>query len=560
MKNIIELMNKSMEDKLNESLTLKNNVPYMMRNDGEVFEVIYSISGPIDHPYVVDRVRRGESDFIIDSLYDREKCFKWFFDHTNSRALRKYIQNYYLALIEVNFEDIINKNPILQQLTKDFNLTSNIDPIPTIDLDLEGAKLALTIIEDSTNQEFLKFRFQSEFNGLNMFCRISSKDFNWYDNLCNFLFNHSRQISTITITTDSLAGMENRIKSYKGQDFIMMSINDFLTLNGRPLVEGFNKIQEIFNENLRKRYNFCEFDKGKLLADLGEFSNSRIIKDIPLILNESIINVKSDTPYMLRLNGEAIQIDYPDTQIVDHPYILEYETNKVSKDDILESLKPYKLRCWEWFFNSTKSYGLKEAIQNYFKCIIANSNELNLDVKAIDDITERFNLNPSSSNKDPFMNGSLQYCLDQLPIINFDTNQEFLRFRAQTEGYGKNMLMFRISSKGVDWYDAICKFLIDNYVQIGHIIISYDQQAGRGAETLKYRGQSLSFVTVEEFLNLKGTPIIESFYTLTKALKNNNVYTTLKLNEGLLLHDSCKYCNPHSIQRLIERINSLGDE
>lgn len=42
-----------------------------------------------------------------------------------------------------------------------------------------------------------------------MFCRISSKDFNWYDNLCTFIFDHPRQISTITITTDSLAGMEN---------------------------------------------------------------------------------------------------------------------------------------------------------------------------------------------------------------------------------------------------------------------------------------------------------------------------------------------------------------
>lgn len=246
-----------------------------------------------------------------------------------------------------------------------------------------------------------------------------------------------------------------------------MPINDFLTLSGRPLVEEFNSLQRLFNTELESRYQFCGFRKGKLLADLGEFSNSRVVKDLPLILNEcllkeSAIGIKSDTPYMLRLNGEAVQIKYPDTQIVDHPYILEYETNKVSKDDILESLKPYKLRCWEWFFNNTKSDNLKEAIQNYFKCIVTNSSGLNLSVKVVDDITERFDLDLSSPNKDPFMNGSLQYCLDQLPIINFDTNQEFLRFRAQTEGYGKNMLMFRISSKGVDWYDAICKFLMDN--------------------------------------------------------------------------------------------------
>lgn len=150
MKTVYDIMNEAMEQQLNESANIKSNTPYMLRNDGAVFEVRYSTSGPVDHPYVVDRVRRAVNDFIPDSIQDREKCFKWFFDHTGSRALKKYIQNYYLALIESDFEGI-QGSPILQQLRQDFNLDSKIDPIPTIDLDLKGAELALAIIEESTN-------------------------------------------------------------------------------------------------------------------------------------------------------------------------------------------------------------------------------------------------------------------------------------------------------------------------------------------------------------------------------------------------------------------------
>lgn len=287
MKSPIQMINESIDKALLErALPPKSGTPYMMRNDGEVFEVSYSERGPVDHPYIVDRARRQERDFIPDSLTEMRKCFKWFFDHTGSRALKKYIQNYYLALIESNFNGVATNQPLRQTTESEFDLT-HTQSIPTIEMSLEGAQLALPIIEESANQEFLRFRFQAESQGLNMYCRVSSVDFNWYDNLCIFLFGCYRQLSTITITTDALAGMENKIKRYKGQPFIQMPINEFLTLSGHPMVEQLNQCQNILREDLGQHFKFCGLRKGNLLADLGEFSNSRVVKDLIPLLHSS---------------------------------------------------------------------------------------------------------------------------------------------------------------------------------------------------------------------------------------------------------------------------------
>lgn len=292
MKSVVQLVNESLEAQLEanrsssrlvEGMVVESSTPYMMRNDGEVFRVQYSERGPVGHPYIADRARRQEEDFVPDSLSSQRKCFKWFFDHSGSESLKKYIQNYYKALLEIHFGSLATNEELREILIQDFSLQS-VRPVPTIDWNLEGAQLALAIIEESANQEFLRFRFQTERTGLNMYCRVSSRDFNWYDLLCNFLFGCYKQISDITITTDALAGMENRVKSYKGQPFIQMPINEFLALGGKPVVESLQTIQRIFKEDFETRYKFLELREGKLLSDLGEFSNSRVVRDIIPIL------------------------------------------------------------------------------------------------------------------------------------------------------------------------------------------------------------------------------------------------------------------------------------
>ena len=576
--NILESINSAVEKQLNESVQLGADIPYMMRHNGEVLEISFSKDGLRDHPYVVDRVRRTSAQFLSDTLHDKLPCLKWFYKNTQSDALKEDIQAFYQCLIKSNFEDL-QGTELEDQISKEFDLPTQHEA-SGLTYSLEDARTELDIIEQSTNQEFLRFRLQRSSQGFEMFCRISSKDFNWYDNLCKFIFDHYNQLSTITVSNDVFTGVENQPKTYKGQPIVYLPVREFVSFGGRPILEKLNVIQGIFDGEFETSCKHYALREGKLPSDSRRFTNPRLVlRDLQFMqtycqkqlkeslhlfsdhkLVEGILNVKPDTPYMLRLNGDAIQVKYPETSIADHPYILDLLTDDVDIKTIQKSASLMKVRCFEWFYNNTSSQKLREAIQNYFKCILNNSEELNLSPTQKEEIIKRFNIESAMENRDPFMNGSLDYCLKQLPIINFDANQEFLRFRAQKDFGSKCMLMFRISSKGVDWYNAICKFIMDNYVQIGHIIISYDQQAGRGANTLTYRNQSLSFMEVEDFLTLKGTPVLEQLHKVMGDLTGVNLNESLQIREGMLLHDSCAYCNPNSINRLVEKLTQLTEE
>lgn len=576
--NILESINSAVEKQLNESVQLGADIPYMMRHNGEVLEISFSRDRLRDHPYVVDRVRRNSAQFLSDTLHDKLPCLKWFYKNTQSDALREDIQAFYQCLIKSNFEGL-QGTELEDQISKEFDLPAQHEA-SGLTYSLEDAKTELDIIEQSTNQEFLRFRLQRSSQGCEMFCRISSKDFNWYDNLCKFIFDHYNQLSTITVSNDVFTGVENQPKTHKGQPIVYLPVKDFVSFSGRPILEKLNVLQGIFDSAFEASCKHYALREGKLPSDSRRFTNPRLVlRDLQFMqtycqkqlkeslhlffdnkLTEGVLNVKPDTPYMLRLNGDAIQVKYPDTSIADHPYILDLLTDEVDIKAVQKSASPMKLRCFEWFYNNTSSQKLRDAIQNYFKCILNNSEELDLSSTQKDEIIKRFNLESAIENRDPFMSGSLDYCLKQLPIINFDTNQEFLRFRAQKDSGNKCMLMFRISSKGVDWYDAICKFIMDNYVQIGHIIISYDQQAGRGANTLTYKNQSLSFVEVEDFLTLKGTPVLEQLHKVMGDLTGVDLNESLQIREGVLLHDSCAYCNPNSINRLVEKLTQLTED
>ena len=279
MKSIFESMNEAMEQQLSESVRLAVDTPYMMRHNGEILEISFSKDGLRDHPYVVDRVRRNSIQFLSDTLHDKLPCLQWFYKNTQSDALKEDIQAFYQCLIKSNFENIRGTD-LEDQILKDFNLPAKHEATGLI-YSLEDAKTELEIIEQSTNQEFLRFRLQKSSQGYDIFCRISSKDFNWYDNLCKFILDYYNQLNTITVSNDIFTGVENQPKTYKGQPIVYLPVKEFVSFSGRPILEKLNIIQRIFDDKFESNCKHYALREGRLPSDSRRFTNPRLVlKDL----------------------------------------------------------------------------------------------------------------------------------------------------------------------------------------------------------------------------------------------------------------------------------------
>ena len=279
MKSVFESMNKAIEQQLKESVGLAVDTPYMMRHDGQVLEISFSKDGLRDHPYVVDRVRRNSRQFLSDTLHDKLPCLEWFYKNTQSDALKEDIQAFYQCLIKSNFENIQGTD-LEKQISEEFDLPAKHEATGLI-YSLKDAEMELELIEQSTNQEFLRFRLQKSFQGYDIFCRISSRDFNWYDNICKFIFDHYNQLNTITVSNDVFTGVENQPKTYKGQPIVYLPIKEFISFSGRPILEKLNIIQRIFDDSFEANCKHYALREGKLTSDSRRFTNPRLVlKDL----------------------------------------------------------------------------------------------------------------------------------------------------------------------------------------------------------------------------------------------------------------------------------------
>lgn len=100
--------------------------------------------------------------------------------------------------------------------------------------------------------------------------------------------------------------------------------------------------------------------------------------------------------------------------------------------------------------------------------------------------------------------------------VNFLVNQEFLRFRLSSPiAYigNYNDIYFRVSSFDFDWFPYIWNVIYENRNMIDTVTIMYDKQSGKveGSSDKYYvlGGRLIKKLPTDEFLTLKGTPIVE---------------------------------------------------
>lgn len=200
---------------------------YMIRNDGKAIKVTV-------HPY-------ANPDDVEETLYAGE----WLYNNT----LNNSIKDDFLSLVHFwidkdfngSFDDCFDyvSNRKYKIISLDF-LIRNKDKILSSSIS-KGSSL-LDIINDGLNQEFLRARYggylDSTSGSREMVFRVSSKNFNWFDIIFNFVYNNRSNISQVTISKDpESTGIDNYFYKVGRVEINRLDIDDFIMLPGNPIVE-----------------------------------------------------------------------------------------------------------------------------------------------------------------------------------------------------------------------------------------------------------------------------------------------------------------------------------
>lgn len=207
-----------------ESPSLDITTPYMLRNDGELLTC-----GDI-HPYI--KSYRKESLEETLKYLDLHKSFlDWFYDNSLNKETKTLIQNF------------------------------------------DRTKETIERLWYLTNQEFCRVRtsnYRYKIGGDNgeIYFRISSENFNWFDLIWNTCIKYSPSIDYITIMKDPQTfGKQFDYIEIKGSKINKFPIKDFIELEGEPLIENkhlkIKKISELsqeINENFSKRLHNTQYE------------------------------------------------------------------------------------------------------------------------------------------------------------------------------------------------------------------------------------------------------------------------------------------------------------
>ena len=204
---------------LNESI---KQTAYMMRQDGKVFELPKLNKYDVMHPYICDDEDNtfsslGDFDDIAWTAKDVDyKNVDWFIEHTTHQELK---------------EKLIRLKEYMQQYNQDINAFDDY------------ADEALTLAKECNtecNEEFLRIRIGGSYdsnNNYGAYFRVSSNNFNWFDNIYYWVSDNKHYIDNITITKDHQAGKGSDLYKYKGQYIDKMPVDKFLTISGNLLIE-----------------------------------------------------------------------------------------------------------------------------------------------------------------------------------------------------------------------------------------------------------------------------------------------------------------------------------
>ena len=219
---------------------LKIGPAYMLRNDGEVFD-----AGKY-HPYINYDVTVMDN---YPAIEEDEFSFwwQWFYKHTNSEEIKKRIIKCVKILYSLEMGDDVGMS--LPDNYVDVYSYFGIKRSDIIkNIAFEDFRKEANELNGLINQEFLRFRvggymIPKEGTEDEIYFRISSKGFNWFNLIWTLLYNNQNIVNRVTITKDEQSlGTAETIRT-KGDLLLHYPVEDFLELPGNPIVEKLDKIK-----------------------------------------------------------------------------------------------------------------------------------------------------------------------------------------------------------------------------------------------------------------------------------------------------------------------------
>lgn len=253
---------------------LKAQTPYMLRNDGQVFEC-----KPV-HPYIIYSI---EDDFRVN-LYDlivtNNWILDWYYIHTNQIWVKEKILEciQYLAdafnndcEVDLFYNFGICKEDLNQYIAK-YSIEPKKLSHPIDQNYIKTCEALFNDLNDKCNQEFLRFRTSGMFyggSGNGIYFRVSSVGFNWFNYIWEIVYNNRNWISDITIVADTQAGKKEPHLYYNLNGPVnRMSADKFIQLKGNPIVEQVSQDLNYLILNNKGSLN-------EVFGDCGPFHNHR---------------------------------------------------------------------------------------------------------------------------------------------------------------------------------------------------------------------------------------------------------------------------------------------
>lgn len=282
---VLDESKKITEDKKEELFSM---TPYMLRNDGELLTC-----GDL-HPYI-KMSNSATFETNLNTLNNHPEFLDWFYDNTLNEEVKTLI-NEYKECKDEEKEELMN------------------------------------LLNDLTNQEFCRVRtsnYKVKYGGDNgqIYFRISSTGFNWFDLIWNIVNKFSKNIKEVTIMKDK--------QTFGGKEFDYyynhLPTDEFLTLKRNPIVESIdsNIKDNLVNEDIEKHdtLNTELFENNELkkdvketienIADLfiEELSEQDIkfkLKDIILLGSNVSYNYTKDSDLDVHLIADSKNLKCPD--------------------------------------------------------------------------------------------------------------------------------------------------------------------------------------------------------------------------------------------------------
>ena len=178
-----------------ESSSLDITTPYMLRNDGELLKC-----GDY-HPYIKS-YKEESLEETIKYLKNHNSFLKWFYENTLNKEVKNIISN------------------------------------------LKFTQEEIDRLWHLTNQEFCRvrtsnYRYKTGGDNGEIYFRISSETFNWFELIWNVCIKFIHSIDYVTIMKDPQAfGKQFDYIKIKDTKINKLPIKDFIELDGKPLVES----------------------------------------------------------------------------------------------------------------------------------------------------------------------------------------------------------------------------------------------------------------------------------------------------------------------------------